>query len=284
MSKQVSFADVNTFAKIQVGRREQQEEPTTTIAIKYAMVYQHLPRCKCCGRFLKPTDPICANSKCKLMDEQQGEPKPWSPEGIKFTTDASKVGQLVSTEPPTPDLDPTGILASLDAKIRGTAYKWSSKIPDGALNADDFAQEIRVAILEKADKTPDFLKQAPSYIVAHGAWRAMDKARHQLRFNSPADDAEFEDRVWAGASDVAALPETAVILGEIWEAMDDWGRRIIEVILKGDVFFQTTRRLNVAALARVLGTDIKTIRCHLKRLRKELKARGLGFGYLRAAA
>lgn len=295
MSNQVSFADVNTYARIQVGRQQDRQattSPATTTAVRYGMVFQHLPRCQKCGRFLKPTAPTCTNQKCKLEGQRQQEPIKWPPEGIKFTNDPSKVGQLVNTAPPTPD--PAEVLASLDKTIRGTAYNWARKTPDGALDTEDFAQEIRAAILQKAEQDPNFLEQEPSYIVAHGAWRAMDEARHQLCYNAPADEAEFEDRVRGVADAMHPRFEAGLILGEIWEfvvgsaesaeSTDNW-KRIIEVILtEEDVFFSTTQRLNVTAVARALSVDKKTVNQHLEGLKAALSLKGLGLECLGAAA
>ena len=65
--------------------------PSGQAQATWAMVFEHLDRCTGCGRFLSPTTPICNNPKCKLKGEQQGDPKPWPPEGVRFTTDRSKI-------------------------------------------------------------------------------------------------------------------------------------------------------------------------------------------------
>ena len=74
--------------------------PASQVQATWAMVHQHLPRCQRCGRFLSPRNPVCKNPSCGMKGEQQGEPRPWPPKGVRFTTDASKVGEPVQIPAP----------------------------------------------------------------------------------------------------------------------------------------------------------------------------------------
>jgi len=70
--------------------------PASQAQATWAMVHQHLPRCRSCGRFLSPVASRCRNPRCGARGERQGKPRRWPPARVAFTVDRSKIGQAVA--------------------------------------------------------------------------------------------------------------------------------------------------------------------------------------------
>jgi hypothetical protein len=62
----------------------------------WAMVYQHLPRCQGCGRFLSPRNPQCHYTHCRMRGQAQGYPGRWPPALVAFTTRRERVGRAIT--------------------------------------------------------------------------------------------------------------------------------------------------------------------------------------------
>ena len=69
--------------------------PSRQTHATWAMVYQHLPRCGGCGRWMSPRNPQCAYEHCRVRGQMQGERRPWPPALVAFTTDRGQAGQAV---------------------------------------------------------------------------------------------------------------------------------------------------------------------------------------------
>jgi hypothetical protein len=113
----------NNCAKQAQGAMTGAGVPSGQAQATWAMVHEHLSRCQQCGRFLSPRTPVCTNPKCKLVGEQQGDPRPWPPEGVRFTTDTSKVGEPVVDDSPSPVDAQIQKLQSSDGATREEAAK-----------------------------------------------------------------------------------------------------------------------------------------------------------------
>ncbi len=69
--------------------------PSRQTQATWAMVYQHLPRCGGCGRWMSPRNPQCAYEHCGMRGQMQGERRPWPPALVAFTADRGRAGQAV---------------------------------------------------------------------------------------------------------------------------------------------------------------------------------------------
>lgn len=71
------------------------------------------------------------------------------------------------------------IIELQDDLSKMAAWLHHNEMPD--MEPDDLAQEMNLAILEKAQQDPDFLLAKKSYIINFAIWRAKDAARKNRR-------------------------------------------------------------------------------------------------------
>jgi hypothetical protein len=122
--------------------------PSGQVQATWAMVHQHLPRCQKCGRFLSPRNPVCTNLKCKLVGEQQGEPRTWPPAGVAFTTDVGKVGEPVTAYASSPDAD----TLSYDEQRALDAAALTDEDTLSGLAQDDAVPAVRRAACQRLEE------------------------------------------------------------------------------------------------------------------------------------
>ncbi|NUM48017.1 MAG: class I SAM-dependent methyltransferase, partial [Anaerolineales bacterium] len=76
-------------------------EEETAEQVERFPIWQYLPRCGKCGRWMSTQNPVCQNPRCGLAGQQQGEPIPWPPEGANFKrsrVQASGISGLEDTD------------------------------------------------------------------------------------------------------------------------------------------------------------------------------------------
>jgi DNA-binding transcriptional ArsR family regulator len=260
----VSFNDVITYHPM-TQDQDQSQSPT-----RWGMLYQYLPRCQKCGRFLSPKNPVCKNLSCKLVGKSQVEPRPWPPQGVRFTADASKVGQAVGSQD---EQDSAGdetiaILESLSEKIKAAARHWAART---GVDSQELVQEMTLVILEKAQQAPDFLKQKSCYIISFATWRTLDKVRHLW---NDLIASEFDPELEGSKSS----PAEQSVLEDLSNLLDDQGRQIVRaILLERQGVIKRNGKLNVSGLARHLGMSKSTARRRVSVLRDALVEAGYTF-------
>lgn len=139
------------------------------------------------------------------------------------------------------------VLSKLEKRISQASYRYSGY----DLEPEDVRQNIILAIMEQADKDPEFLDQSPNYIYQAAVWRVRNNRKAiqtRNRYISPApisamsingDDDEPMD-ILEIYEDSTPNPEQETIetekLNQIIQAirsLDDTHRKIVSMIYAG---------------------------------------------------
>ncbi len=75
--------------------------PASNTQAVWTMTWQHLDRCQC-GAWVSPSSGVCKNARCSMLGKKVAQPRGWPPQGVRFTTQKSLVGQQTSAAPARP--------------------------------------------------------------------------------------------------------------------------------------------------------------------------------------
>ena len=167
-------------------------------------------------------------------------------------------------------------IEELSSPLELTAQHWAARTGG---DIDDLFSVGRLAVIEQAQNSPDFLTQKDSYITTFAAWRMCDHTRPR---QAEKNAVPLDPGLGHGARSQAHAPRSSLeydlltrqAIATVLDDLDDEAREIIKTIITSgdDLLHESSGRLNVGALARTMGIPRTTMQYRIQRLRDLLQA------------
>lgn len=157
-------------------------------------------------------------------------------------------------------------IIDLQAALRPIAGKLAR---DYDIDFDDLLSEMNMAIIDRAERDPDFLDQEDNYIARWGGWRARDWGRrecYQRKFFQVPTTAEIEQIRPDSGDDPADLIEQADridTLGELIANLGEQTRRVLQLWAGG---------YKVKEIASELAITAPSVCYHKNQIRQGLRS------------